>query len=88
MNTEQRWQKLYQLAALEADWSMIEDRIRATETAIQQRLQELTVDHGGTLEENLTIVETLQKLNALRGEVVLWRESKKAGSGIRRVSET
>jgi hypothetical protein len=43
MNTEQRWQKLYQLAALEADWSMIEDRIRATETAIQQRLQELTL---------------------------------------------
>jgi len=79
MNNEQHWQKLYHLAVQETDWSMIEDRIRATETAIKQRLQELSLDHGGALEEPLAIVETLQKLNALRGEVVLWRESKQAG---------
>jgi hypothetical protein len=87
MNAEQHWLKLYQLAALETDWSMLEDRIRATETAIQQRLHELSLDHGGTSEENLAIVDTAQKLNSLRGELTRWRESEQAGSGTRPVSE-
>jgi hypothetical protein len=87
MNTEQHWLKLYQLAALETDWSMLEDRIRATETAIQQRLHELSLDHGGTPEENLAIMDTVQKLNSLRGELTRWRESKQAGSGTQTVSE-
>jgi hypothetical protein len=87
MNAEQHWLKLYQLAALETDWSMLEDRIRATETAIQQRLHELSLDHGGTSEENLAIVDTVQKLNSLRGELTRWRESEQAGSGTRPVSE-
>jgi hypothetical protein len=88
MDTEQHWVKVYQLAVLETDWSKLEDRIRATETAIQQRLQELSADHGGTSEENLAIVDTVQKLSTLRGELTGWRESKQSESGIRKVSET
>ena len=87
MNTELHWLTLYQLAALETDWSMLEDRIRATETAMQQRLHELSLDHGGTSEENLAIVDTVQKVNSLRGELTRWSESKQAGSGTRTVSE-
>lgn len=81
MNTQQEWQKLYQLAVLETDWSKMEDRIRATETAIQQRSHQLSLDHGGTSEENLAIMATVQQLAALRGELSRWRESKQAGSG-------
>ena len=86
MNTEPEWRKLFQLAVLETDWSKMEDRIRAAETAIQQRSHELSVDHGGTSEENLAIMATLQKLAALRGELSRWRESKPEGSE-RTVSE-
>lgn len=86
MNTEQTWQKAYQIAALETDWSKMEDRIRAAETAIEQRVQELNLDHGGAAEENLAILATAQKLIGLRGELGRWRE-KQAGSGKRTVSE-
>ena len=87
MHTGQHWLKLYQLAAVETDWSMLGDRIRAAEIAIQQRLHELSVDHGGTSEENLAIVDIVQKLNSMRGELTRWRESKQAGSGTPTVSE-
>lgn len=73
MNTEQTWQKVYQIAALETDWSKMEDRIRAAETAIAQRVQELNLDHGGAPEENLAMLDTVQKLNGLRGELARWR---------------
>jgi len=77
MNAQQQnWQKLYQLAILETDWSIQGDRVRAAEAAIGQRLQELSLDHGGTLEEHLAIVDTLQKLSVLRGDLARWHESK------------
>ena len=85
MNAEQTWHQLYQAAALETDWSKMEDRIQAAETAIKHRMQELNLDHGGTPEENLAVLATLQKLNGLRGELALWRE-RKDGSGTRPVS--
>lgn len=87
MNTEQEWQNLYHLAVLETDWSKMEDRIRVTETAIKQRSHELSLDHGGTSEENLAIMAAVQKLATLRGELSRWRESKQAGSGTGTVSE-
>ena len=86
MNTEQTWQKAYQIAALETDWSKMEDRIRAAETAIEQRVEELNLDHGGAPEENIAILDTAQKLISLRGELARWRENQ-TGSGKRTVSE-
>lgn len=74
------------MAALETDWSKMEDRIRAAETAIEQRVQELNLDHGGAPEENIAILATVQKLNGLRGELARWRENQ-TGSGTRMVSE-
>ena len=85
MNTEKEWERLYHLAVLEPDWSKMEDRIRAAETGIQQRLHELSLDHDGTLEENLEIMAAMQKLAVLRGEVSRWHELKQSGSGTRTV---
>lgn len=67
------WKKLYRDAVLETDWSKIEKRIEATESAIDQRLREFSLDHGGTKEENQAIVDTLDKLKILRIEVASWR---------------
>ena len=87
MNAEQTWQKVYLVAALETDWSKMEDRIRAAETAIEQRVQELNLDHGGTPEENLAILATVQKLIAIRGDLARWSESKQPRSDTRTVSD-
>jgi hypothetical protein len=76
MNTRQEWQKQYTMTVLETDWSKMEDRIGAVETAIQQRLHDLSLDHGGTSEELHAIAETRQKLEILRADVARWRESK------------
>ena len=69
MNTEQTWQELYQLAVLETDWLEMEDRVRAAETAIEHRLHELNLDHGGAPEENQAVLDAVQRLNGLRGEL-------------------
>jgi hypothetical protein len=72
------WEKLYQAAILETDWSKIEERIQAADSAISARLQELSINHGGAPEENQRMKDALSGLVALRGEVVTWR-SKAAG---------
>ncbi len=38
MTTGQKWQELYNVAVLESDWSRIEERIDASESAIKGRL--------------------------------------------------
>jgi hypothetical protein len=72
------WGKLYQAAILETDWSKIEDRIHAADSAISARLQELSTHHGETPEEKHRIEDALSGLRALRREVAAWR-SKAAG---------
>jgi hypothetical protein len=67
------WEKLYQNAILETDWSKIEERIHAVDSAITARLHEFSVDHGGTLEENQRIKDALSGLNVLRREVTAWK---------------
>ena len=76
MTTTYRWHAFYEAAVLETDWSRMEERIRAAESAIRERLQAFSLDHGGTPEENQAIVDTLNRLNALRADVASWRESK------------
>jgi hypothetical protein len=63
------WKKLYQAAILETDWSQIEERIQAADSAISTRLHEFSVDHGGTPEENQAIADAVNGLTVLRGEV-------------------
>jgi hypothetical protein len=67
------WQKFYRDAVLETDWSKIEEHIEAAESAIDQRLREFSLDHGGTKEENQAILDTLDKLKILRKDVASWR---------------
>jgi hypothetical protein len=51
MSTYQ-WQELYKAALLETDWSKMEERIQAAESAIQNRKREFALNSGGTQEEN------------------------------------
>ena len=78
MNAEYDWEKLYHKAVLETDWSRIEERIDATESAITGRLHEFSLNHGGTAEENKAIARALDGLEALRKDVTAWR-AKRAG---------
>ena len=66
------WEKLYQAAILETDWSKIEEHIHATDSAISERLQEFSLNHGGTPEENQRLRDALSGLSVLRREVVAW----------------
>jgi hypothetical protein len=70
------WNPPYTAAVLETDWSKMPERILAAETAIKSRLQEFSLDHGGTPEENQAIIDTMQRLGVLRSDLVLWREPK------------
>jgi hypothetical protein len=66
------WDKLYQAAILETDWSKIEEHIHAVDSAISERLHEFSVNHGGSPEENQRIKDALSGLSVLRREVVAW----------------
>lgn len=79
MNTQQDWEELYRTAAVETDWSKIEEYIRAAENAIRAKLHEFSMNHGGTPEEDRNIEDALKGLNVLRQEVTAWQESKRAG---------
>ena len=87
MNTEQTWQEIYQMAVLETDWLKMEDRVQAVETAIEKRLQRFNLDHGGTPEENQAILDAVQKLNGLRGELARWLASRQVGPRAPEVSD-
>ena len=70
---ERDWESLYLTAVLETDWSKMEDHIQAVESAIRERLQEFSQDHGGTAEENQAILNALKRLNTLQSDVATWR---------------
>ena len=65
------WEQLYQATILEADWSKIEGRIEAAESAIAARLREFSTNHGGTPEENQRIKNSFMGLSVLRRDVVV-----------------
>lgn len=62
------WKVVYEEAVLEDDWSRMEERLVAAESAIRQRLHELPLG-GGTLKENLAIADALSELKSLRNEI-------------------
>ena len=72
MSTYQ-WHELYKAALLETDWSKMEERIQAAESAIQNRKRECGLDPGGsTQEENRAIADAINSLGVLRSEVASW----------------
>jgi hypothetical protein len=73
-----KWHEFYNTAVLETDWSQMDARIQVAEDAMKARLNEFSLNHGGTPEENQAIVDCLNKLNILRAEVASWRGSQRA----------
>jgi hypothetical protein len=69
---------LYEAAILETDNGKLQHRIQAAKGAIDTRLHDMQLDHGGTHEERQAITDALFGLNVLRREVE--RRSHDAGS--------
>jgi len=69
MKADYAWEGLYETAVLETDDEKLQKCIRAAKAAIDVRLQEIQLDHGGTPEERRAITDALTGLNALRREL-------------------
>ena len=78
MRTDYVWQESYQAAILETDDKKLPNYLRAAKAAIDNRLHELQLDHGGTPEERQAITDALGGLNVLRRELEI--RSHDAGS--------
>ncbi len=78
MNAEYKWYEAYKAAVLETDWTKMDDRIEAAKSSIKLRLNELSMDHGGTPEERQSLADALNALEVLRRDADSWskRESK------------
>lgn len=78
MNAEYKWYEAYKVAVLETDWTKMDDRIDVAKSSIKLRLNELSMDHGGTLEERQSLADALNALEVLRRDAASWsqRESK------------
>ena len=57
------WEKLYRAAILEPDASKMEERIEVAGSAMHARLDELSLNHVGTLEEYRAIADALNRLD-------------------------
>jgi len=61
-------EKAYEAAIFETDWSRMEERINAAESALHARIDQVPFDFR-TLEENRAIADALNRLDILRREV-------------------
>ena len=78
MRAEYVWDESYKAAVLETDDKKLRERIQVAKGAIDMRLQEMQMDHGGTPEERQAITDALGGLQVLRRE--LERRIHEAGS--------
>ncbi len=69
MKAEYAWQETYQAAIIETDDGKLPNRLQVAKAAIDNRLHELQLDHGGNPEERLAISDALAGLNVLRKEL-------------------
>jgi hypothetical protein len=69
MRPDYVWDESYKAAVLETDDKNMGERIQVAKGAIDARLHELQMDHGGTPEEQLAITDALAGLNVLRREL-------------------
>ena len=69
MNDIAEWEELYHAAILETDRAKTPEHIQATKAAIDARLREFQLDHGGTPEEQLAIQDALRGLRILEREI-------------------
>jgi hypothetical protein len=66
MNANYAWKESCQAAILEIDREKLPKLIRTAKVAIDARLHELHLDHGGTPEERQAISDALSNLNVIR----------------------
>jgi hypothetical protein len=76
---DEEWKNLYQAAILETDWSKLQERIEAAESAMHARLNELSLDPSSSLEESRAIADALNRVDILRGKIGAWQTSTPQG---------
>jgi len=69
MRADYVWEESYKAAILETDDTKLPNRLHAAKGAIDRRLQEMQMDHGGTPEERLAVTDALAGLNVIRREL-------------------
>ena len=69
MNADNVWKESYQAAVLESHREKLPIRIQAAKAAIDARLQEMQLDHGGTPEERQALSDALAGLNVIRRDL-------------------
>ena len=69
MRAEYAWEEVYKAAFVETDDGLLPNRIHTAKIAIDNRLHELQLDHGGMPEERLAISDALAGLIILRREL-------------------
>lgn len=69
MRAEYVWEEVYKAAMVEIDDGKLPHRIQAAKAAIDNRLHDLQMDHGGTPEERQAISDALAGLIILRREL-------------------
>ena len=63
------WQELYQAAFIETDHRKLPNRVSLAKAAIDARLHDMQLGHGGTPEERQAITDALAGLSILRREL-------------------
>ena len=81
MKPDYIWQESYKAAILETDHGQLPNRLQAAKSAIDNRLHEMQLDHGGTPEERLAISDAFAGLNVLREELETGSPGKGSGRG-------
>jgi hypothetical protein len=69
MSTEYVWEEMYKAALVETDIGKLPTRVQAAKAAIDNRLHELQLGHGGLPEERLAMSDALAGLIILRREL-------------------
>lgn len=68
-DSKRTWRELYEAAVIETDVKQMESRIQAARTAIDTRLHDLQMDHGGSPEERHALDDALTGLGVLEREI-------------------
>jgi hypothetical protein len=69
LETDYVWKERYKAALLETDRGKLQKLLLSAKAAIDARLHELQMDHGGTPEERQAISDALGNLNVVRREL-------------------
>src|ERR1700730_9618789 len=64
------WEEVYPAAILETDDQKLPNRFQAAKAAIDARLHELQLDHGGTPKERQAISDALSSLHVIQRELL------------------